>query len=107
VGQARAALEKAQAEYERQQLMVQDDLANAWRELEAARHNLQTARVALDNALENLRVARLRQQAGKGIELEALDALAVAAGARVTLLQAQQRYDVASAGVHHAAADPW
>lgn len=107
VVQARAALEKAQAEYERQQLMVQDDVANAWRELEAARHNLQTARVALENALENLRVARLRQQAGKGIELEALDALAVAAGARVTLLQAQQRYDVASAGVHHAAADPW
>jgi len=107
VVQASAALEKAQSEYERQQLMVQDDVANAWRELQAARQNLKTARAALDDALENLRVARLRQQAGKGIQLETLDALAVAATARVTILQAQQRYDVASAGVHHAAADPW
>jgi outer membrane protein TolC len=106
VVQASAALEKAQADFERQQLMAQDDVANAWHEFEAASQNLQTARAALDDALENLRVAQLRQRAGKGIELEALDALAVAAGARITVLQAQQRYDVAIAGVHHAAADP-
>ncbi|HXM19118.1 MAG TPA: TolC family protein [Candidatus Tumulicola sp.] len=105
--QASAALEKAQADYERQQLMVQDDVANALRELSAARQNLQTARAATNDALENLRVASLRQKAGKAIELEVLDALSTAAAARITLLQALERYDVAIAGVHHAAGDPF
>ena len=105
--QASAALAKAQADFERQQLMVQDGVANAWRELAAARRNLQTGQAALDDASESLRVARLRQQAGKGTQLEVLDALAVAASSRLGVLQAQERYDVAIAGVHHAAADPW
>jgi outer membrane protein TolC len=105
--QASAALAKAQADFERQQLMVQNAVANAWRELDAAHRNLQTAQAALDDASENLRVARLRQQTGKGTQLEALDALAVTASSRLGLLQAQERYDVAIAGVHHAAADPW
>lgn len=107
VVQANAALEKAQADYERQQLMVQDDVANAWRELQAAMQNLQTARAATDDALENLRVASLRRKAGKAIELEVLDALSTAAVARITLLHALERYDVAIAGVHHAAGDPF
>ena len=72
----------------------------------AARQNLQTAQAELTNALENLRVARLRQQAGRGIELEVLDALAVAAQARESSLRAQASYDLAVAGIHHAAADP-
>jgi OMF family outer membrane factor len=105
--QASAALAKAQAEFERQQLMVQGGVANAWRELEASRRNLQTAQAALTDASETLRVARLRQQAGKGTQLEVLDALAVTASSRLTVLQAQARYDIAAASVHHAAADPW
>lgn len=105
--EASAALAKAQADFERQQLMVQDAVANAWRELSVARRNLQTAQAALTDAAENLRVARLRQQAGKGTQLEVLDALAVAASSRLGVLQAQARYDMAIAGVHHAAADPW
>jgi len=105
--QASASLAKAQADLERQQLMVQNAVANAWRELDAANRNLQTGRAALDDALENLRVARLRLQAGKGTQLEALDALAVTASSRLAVLQAQARYDIATAGIHHAAADPW
>mgnify|MGYP001198643344 CR=1 FL=1 len=105
--QASATLAKAQADFERQQLMVQNAVANAWRELDAAHRNLQTAQAALDDASENLRVARLRQQTGKGTQLEVLDALAITASSRLGLLQAQERYDVAIAGVHHAAADPW
>ena len=105
--QASAALAKAQANFERQQLMVQDAVANAWRELDASRRNLQTAQAALTDASESLRVARLRQQAGKATQLEVLDALAVAASSRLGVLEAQERYDVAIAGVHHAVADPW
>ncbi|MDQ6766874.1 MAG: TolC family protein [Candidatus Eremiobacteraeota bacterium] len=105
--QASAGLTKTEADFERQQLMVQVAVANAWRELDAAHRNLQTAQAALDDASESLRVARLRQQAGKGTQLEVLDALAVAANSRLGVLHAQERYDVAIAGVHHAAADPW
>ena len=105
--QASASLAKTEADFERQQLMVQVGVANAWRELDAAHQNLQTAQAALDDASESLRVARLRQQAGKGTQLEVLDALSVASSARLGVLQAQERYDVTIAGVHHAAADPW
>jgi outer membrane protein TolC len=101
-----AALDKARVEYERAALMAQDDVANAWRELHAARTNVQTAESALTSAQENLRVARLRERAGKGIELEILDALSLLASARETALRAQARVDLAVAGLHHAAGDP-
>lgn len=101
-----AALDKARVDYERTALMAQDDVANAWRELQAARTNVQTAESALTAAQENLRVARLRERAGKGIELETLDALSVLASARETSLRAQARVDFAVAGLHHAAGDP-
>ena len=105
--EADAALTKAQTDYEREQLMVQNAVANAWRELNAARRNLHTAQAGLDDASESFRVARFRQQAGKGTQLEVLDALAVTANSRLAVLQAQERFDVAIAAVHHAAADPW
>ena len=101
-----AALDKAQVDYERTALMAQDDVANAWRELQAARTNVQTAESELSAAQENLRVARLRELAGKGIELETLDALSVLASARETALRARARVDLAVAGLHHAAGDP-
>jgi outer membrane protein TolC len=103
--EAAAARDKAQVDYERATLMAQDDVANAWRELQAARTNVQTAESALASARENLRVAQLREHAGKGIELETLDALSVLASARETALRAQARVDLAVAGVHHAAGD--
>jgi len=106
VRQATDESAKAQIAYERGRLTVQADVANAWRELEAARKNLETAQSARENADENLRVARLRQRAGKAIQLEVLDALSLAAGAREMVLRAEARYDLAVAGVRHAAADP-
>ena len=105
VAEYEAVLDKARVEYERSALMAQDDVANAWRELQAARTNVRTAESALAAAQENLRVARLRERAGKGIELETLDALSVLASARETALRAQARVDLAVAGVHHAAGD--
>lgn len=105
VAENAAALDKTRVEYERSALMAQDDVANAWRELQAARTNVQTAESALTAAQENLRVARLRERAGKGIELETLDALSVLASAREMALRAQARVDLAVAGLHHAAGD--
>jgi outer membrane protein TolC len=105
VAEAAAAREKAQVDYERVTLMAQDDVANAWRELQAARTNVHTSGLALASAQENLRVAQLREHAGKGIELETLDALSVLASARETALRAEARVDLAVAGLHHAAGD--
>lgn len=105
VTQANSDLEKANIEYDRRSLMVQAEVANAWRELTAAQVNLQTAQAGLTEAQENLRVAQLRQRAGKAIELEVLDAFSVSAAAREAALRAQTRVDLAIAGVHHAAGD--
>ncbi|HEY5095383.1 MAG TPA: TolC family protein [Candidatus Eremiobacteraceae bacterium] len=106
VAESTAAFDKAQVGYERASLTARGDVANAWRALQAARINLGTAELALTSAQENLRVARLRERAGKGIELETLDALSVLASARETTLTAQARLDLAVAGLHHAAGDP-
>ena len=95
---ARVALEKARASIER-------DVRNAWRELQAARANLATARAGADDAAEQLRIARVREAAGKGIDLEVLDALSVAATARETAVKAVARFDTAVALLHHASGD--
>ena len=105
VDQARAALEKMQIALERSELSVQRDVADAWRELEAARRNVETARAAIADAEQNLSVAQLRERSGKGVQLEVLDALTVAANAREMLLRSQARLDIAVAMVHHAAGD--
>jgi outer membrane protein len=102
---ARAGYDRAAADYDRTRANVQRDLSDAWRELQAAQRNMSTAATAQVDANEQLRVARLRESAGKAIELEVLDALAVAASARETALRAIARYDVAVAAVHHAAGD--
>ncbi len=96
--QAKVALEKARASTER-------DVRNAWRELQAARANLVTARAGADDAAEQFRIARVREAAGKGIDLEVLDALSVAATARETAVKAIARFDTAVALLHHAAGD--
>jgi outer membrane protein TolC len=103
--EAAAARDKAHVDYERATLMAQADVANAWRELQAAQSNTQTAASGLAAAVENLRVARLRERAGKGIQLETLDALSLLASARETALRAQARLDLAVAGLRHAAGD--
>ena len=98
LGAAQVVLEKARANTER-------DVRNAWRELEAARRNLVTAEAGADDSAEQLRIAHVREAAGKGIELEVLDALSVAATARETALEALARFDTAVASLHHAAGD--
>jgi outer membrane protein TolC len=100
---ARADADRARIDYERAKLAARRDFFDAWREYEAARKNLATAEPARIDAEEQLRVARLRESVGKAIELETLDALAVAASARETALRALARYDDAIAAVRHAA----
>lgn len=105
VARARAESDRATAEYDRARANVQRDLADAWREMQAAQRNMNTAAAAQVDAQEQLRVARLREAAGKAIELEVLDALAVSASARETALRALVRHNNAVAAVHHAVGD--
>jgi outer membrane protein TolC len=106
VERARGELDRAAAMRDQMRRNVERDVADAFRELEAARRNLTTAQAAQNDADEQLRIARVRERAGKGIELEVLDALAVNATAHENALRALSRYDVAIAAVHHAAGDP-
>ncbi len=105
VARARGDLDKATALRDQLHVNVERDVADAYREFEAARRNLDTAQASQNDAQEQLRIARLREAAGKGIELETLDALAVAAQVRETSLRAFARFDVAIAAIHHAAGD--
>jgi len=105
VARARGDLNRVIALRDQLRVGVQRNVANAYRELEAARRNLSTAQTAQTDAEEQLRIARDRESAGKGIELEVLDALSVAGNARETVLRSLARYDNAVAAVHHAAGD--
>ncbi|MDQ2909231.1 MAG: TolC family protein [Candidatus Eremiobacteraeota bacterium] len=102
---ARATLSDAQISYEQTRLGTERDVRNAWRELQAARTNLGTAQAAARDAQVTLRIALMRAAAGKGIDLEVLDALAVSASARETVVRSIARYDDAVALAHHAAGD--
>ncbi len=102
---ARASLVQAQVALEKARTSTERDVRNAWRELQAARANLVTARAGADDAAEQLRIARVREAAGKGIDLEVLDALSVAATARETAVKAVARFDTAIALLHHASGD--
>jgi outer membrane protein TolC len=111
-GSRTAAVARAQAQYDRAaaardqaRAAALRDVAVAWREYEAATRNLATATAIQADAREQLRLVRLREAAGKAIEVEVLDALSVAANARETVVRSVARYDVAIAAIHHAAGD--
>lgn len=106
---ARAQLDAAQATYDRTRANAQRDVLDALREVQAAQSEYRSAQSGLMNSQIQLRIAELRQTAGKGTYLEVLDAIAVAAEARESLLEATARVDNSIAVLHHAAGDqlPW
>ena len=89
----------------RTKLRARADVLDASTDLKTARLNLATANSELRSAKIDMRVTNLRARAGKGIELEVLDALATLAGARETVLRATARYDDALARLHAAVGD--
>ncbi|GAC1567203.1 MAG: hypothetical protein NVS2B3_04150 [Vulcanimicrobiaceae bacterium] len=106
IARATAELEQMQIAESRTRRYAQRDVADAWRELVAARIAVANARTALQTAGEQLRVARLRERAGKAIDLEILDALSLAASAREGRARAIARLDVAASVLRRAAGDP-
>jgi outer membrane protein TolC len=105
IADAAAQLDQARITDTRTQAYAERDVADAWRELQAARDNVARSEATLHNADEQLRVARLRERAGKAIDLEVLDALALTASAREERARSIARFDVAVAVLRRAAGD--
>lgn len=97
--------ERAQVVFEKTKLQAQADVLDALRDLQAAQRNVHTSGAELRNAQVALRIAQVRERAGKGIELETLDALAMLATAREDVLRATSRYDDSIAALHRAVGD--
>lgn len=106
---ARAQLDNALGTYDRARANAQRDVLDALREVQAAQSEYRSAQSELVNSQIQLRIAQMRQAAGKGIYLEVLDAIAVSADARESIVRATARVDDSIAALHHAAGDqlPW
>ncbi len=65
-----------QQDYEKIALQVISEVQTAHLALQAAEQNIQTARAAITAAEEDYRVTQLRYEAGRGVNVEVLDALA-------------------------------
>lgn len=105
VRMARYDYERAQLLFEKTKLQAQADVLDALRDLQASERNLQSADAELRNSQVALRIAQVRERAGKGIELETLDALSALANAREDVLRAASRYDDSVAALHRALGD--
>ena len=79
----------AEAQFAQQRDLIRQDVEQAFSQLQSSFDNIQTASVALEQAREALRLARLRFQAGVGIQTEVINAeddLTISEGNRVTAI---------------------
>lgn len=102
---AQADYGRARVELDRLRLQAKADVLDAVRQIQAAQRNVSTAKAELASANLELRITKIRERAGKGIELEALDALAAVASAREDVVRAQVRYSDSLAALHRSVGD--
>ncbi len=91
VEQARAQREAGQLELERMELEATSQVLVARARAQAAWRALELAEAEVAAASEGLRIARLRYQAGRSIQVEILDAVSTERRARSTLAEATAR----------------
>jgi OMF family outer membrane factor len=101
---ARAAQEEknieiAENRFTSQRNQIRTQVEQAYYNLQSNFRNIQTANIALDQAKESLRLARLRFQAGVGTQTEVLDAETELTRAENNRLQAIVRYNRALASM--------
>jgi outer membrane protein TolC len=96
VEEAKAAQRKTQQDYEKVALQVASEVQSSWLALQAAEPNIKTAQAGLAAAEEDYRVAQLRYESGRGINVEVLDALTALTRARTNQIQALFDHNVAS-----------
>jgi outer membrane protein TolC len=92
---ARAEQERLEQETAKVALQIDQEVTNAWLALQAAAQNVRTAEAGLRSAQEDHRVTQVRYEAGKGINLELLDAVAARTRAETNRAQALYEYGVA------------
>jgi len=98
--QVRAAVAREQEQtalLRAQQLQVENEVRQAWLDIETAAANIATAEAALKDAEEAHRVATLRVNEGKAPLVEQIDALAALTEARIRLLEAHTEHVLAQA----------
>lgn len=90
-----AEVAKLRADRTQIALQVGQEITTALLNLRAAERNVMTSRTAVTAATEDYRVAQLRYTSGKGINVEALDALSAQVRAQNNEIQALYEYNSA------------
>lgn len=102
VSEARSLTEQARINVENTERAVEQDVRQAYTDLQTNLQTIQTARARLSQAQEAYDIAVVRYQAGVGTAVEIADALASLASARTNLDQATYNYNVAYARLQRA-----
>lgn len=97
VDAAAADERRLEAEAERVRQQVDLDVTESWQRLTHRYPNVALSEPAVESAEEGFRLATLRFQAGRGIQLQVLDALTTLVRARLDRLQARYDYAMAEA----------
>jgi outer membrane protein len=95
-----------QADLQRTALEVAQQVSSALLSLEAAEQNVTTAQTALRAAQVEHTVALQRYQAGRGVQVEVLDALTARTRAETNVVQALYEYNVAQDQLRRAIGPP-
>jgi outer membrane protein TolC len=95
-------IEIAETNFAQQRNQVRFEVEEAFFELNASEENIQTASFALEQAQESLRLARLRFQAGVGIQSDVISQQAELTRARINRLTAILDYNRALAELQRA-----
>jgi outer membrane protein len=103
---AEAERRHRQQDFERTALEVEQQVTNALLSLGAAEQNVATAQAGARAAQQEYQVALQRYQAGRGILVEALDALAARTRAETNVIQALYEYNVAQDQLRRAIGQP-
>jgi len=88
VREAEAKLASAKQQLESARLQVAREASDAWLAVQAARVAVHASQQALSQAEEDYRIAQMRYETGKAINVEVLDALAALVSARTNYTQA-------------------
>ncbi|MHA3770325.1 TolC family protein [Verrucomicrobiota bacterium sgz303538] len=102
VKQARAQLEQAKVTYDDSVKQVELEVQTAFSQLQQARETVESQRKTVEQALEAVRLAQERLNAGAGTQLDLLNVQVALTRSRSTELQAFRDYEVALADLERA-----
>jgi outer membrane protein len=102
IAAARAMKERARADVARWELQVEKEVRQAWLDLDTSQKNVGSAEAAAVAAQSAYEVIAVRVEAGKGILVEELDALAALTRAKANMAQALYEREIALARLDRA-----